>query len=353
MNAAPPRFAPPDPASEYLFNELLDSVYEAILITDAQGHILRTNIQAVTFFGQDRERLLKCNVRELIYGLNEITFQQIVLALKDHRHILLDADCARTENKTFPAEVAVHRIYLTATPFLCFSIRDLSTRIEAEKRQTSLLERTLTEEKVRARLLTVNTLADEIQTPIDSLLADAESAHKATLVDFLRRLSAAMEALRNHAPLPETASSAGPRYTLDIRPAQPGQTPRILIADDEIAIRQVFSNALRAEFPDLEIDLAFNGRDAVETFGKGHHAVIILDIAMPIMNGEEAFFRIQRLCRDNRWPMPSVIFCTGFTPPESILEVVRTEKNHCYQPKPVPIETLVSTIRDCLAMRKA
>ena len=46
---------------------------------------------------------------------------------------------------------------------------------------------------------------------------------------------------------------------------------------------------------------------------------------MPIMNGEETFHETQAVCKEKNWEMPAVIFCTGYTPPESIREAIARE----------------------------
>jgi DNA-binding NarL/FixJ family response regulator len=67
---------------------------------------------------------------------------------------------------------------------------------------------------------------------------------------------------------------------------------RILLADDHVMVRQGFKMILAAQ-PDLEIvGEADNGREAVELAEKLQPDVVIMDVAMPDLNGIEATRRL-------------------------------------------------------------
>ncbi len=67
---------------------------------------------------------------------------------------------------------------------------------------------------------------------------------------------------------------------------------RILLADDHAVVRQGFKMILSAQ-PDMEIvGEAGNGRDAVELCEKLQPDVVVMDVAMPELNGIEATRRL-------------------------------------------------------------
>jgi len=67
---------------------------------------------------------------------------------------------------------------------------------------------------------------------------------------------------------------------------------KILLADDHALVRQGFRMILEAQ-PDMEIvGQASNGREAVELGEKLHPDVVVMDVAMPELNGIEATRRL-------------------------------------------------------------
>jgi two-component system, NarL family, response regulator NreC len=67
---------------------------------------------------------------------------------------------------------------------------------------------------------------------------------------------------------------------------------RILLADDHAVVRQGFKMILDAQ-PDMEIvGEAANGREVIALAGEVHPDVVIMDVAMPELNGIEATRRL-------------------------------------------------------------
>jgi two-component system, cell cycle sensor histidine kinase and response regulator CckA len=124
---------------------------------------------------------------------------------------------------------------------------------------------------------------------------------------------------------------------------------RVLIVDDERTILRLFEMILTSAFPEVKIDMANNGAEAVEKFGSGHHGVILMDLHMPVMDGQEAFGRIEKLCKEQHWEMPSVVFCTGFDPSDMARNAVLENPAHCLLSKPVSMQILVETVKSRLA----
>lgn len=120
---------------------------------------------------------------------------------------------------------------------------------------------------------------------------------------------------------------------------------RILVVDDEDAIRRVFKLVLAQAIPQALIDLAANGAKGLEAFQLGHHSVILMDISMPVMDGEVAFQRIKEHCDNELWMMPSVIFCTGYNPSPALRSIVAGNAKHCMLQKPTRNQVLIETIK--------
>jgi PAS domain S-box-containing protein len=119
------------------FRQLLQSVYDAAIITDMDGNIISVNERAVQFFHCDVERLTSLHVTNLISGSDELLMETICQSLKDDRFILIQAYCLRDDDSVFPAEVSVNLIKLSDQDYLSFFIRDVTLRKEAEERLRS------------------------------------------------------------------------------------------------------------------------------------------------------------------------------------------------------------------------
>ena len=68
---------------------------------------------------------------------------------------------------------------------------------------------------------------------------------------------------------------------------------RVLIVDDEPAVRAALDRALRLD--EYEIELAADGREALDRLADARQDAIVLDVAMPGIDGLEA-------CRRRRCP---------------------------------------------------
>ena len=124
---------------------------------------------------------------------------------------------------------------------------------------------------------------------------------------------------------------------------------RILIVDDEECIVYLFRTILSSSFGDLEIDVARNGMQAVESFRANRPDMLLLDLHMPIMDGFSAYNAIESLCAREGWHLPSVVFCTGFAPPDKLSAVLQSHPGHGFLPKPVSPDELVGAIEPRLS----
>ncbi|MCK5529058.1 MAG: response regulator, partial [Kiritimatiellae bacterium] len=64
---------------------------------------------------------------------------------------------------------------------------------------------------------------------------------------------------------------------------------KLLIVDDDDSIVSLFQAVLQLMFSDVEIDIARNGLQAVESFRSKQHGVVLMDLNMPVMGGFTAY----------------------------------------------------------------
>ncbi len=83
-------------------------------------------------------------------------------------------------------------------------------------------------------------------------------------------------------------------------------TGGILLVEDDQPVADALAYLLRAA--GYRVDLAYNGREALEKVAAGEYDLIICDVRMPVMDGE-AFYRELRRSRPSL--SQRIVFCTG------------------------------------------
>jgi CheY-like chemotaxis protein len=86
---------------------------------------------------------------------------------------------------------------------------------------------------------------------------------------------------------------------------------RVLVVDDEQSVRTLVSLSL--EGPDCKVEAFCDGRDALEALSDERPDLILLDVGLPGMRGDEV---LRRLRADRRTASIPVVLLTGLEPPE-------------------------------------
>lgn len=135
---------------------------------------------------------------------------------------------------------------------------------------------------------------------------------------------------------PSWVSSNKPRRSKKTRP------PLVLVVDDYEDTRLIYAETLR--FAGFDVAEAENGQDAIELATKIAPDVVIMDLAMPVMDGWEA---TRRLKSDPRTRDIHVVAVTGHAEPEH--RVLASEAG-CddFVSKPLLPQHLVSRIKTYL-----
>jgi len=131
---AKPHKDPQNPA--VLSNELIsffDGIYDAALLTDMKGNVVDANVRAVQFFGYSREHFSSSSIGDIITGIGGTIVATINNNLRNNQFTLLQTDCRRKDGTRFHAEISTSLIHLSREPLLCFFVRDVSVRRDAEE----------------------------------------------------------------------------------------------------------------------------------------------------------------------------------------------------------------------------
>jgi PAS domain S-box-containing protein len=114
------------------YNELLQNIYDAALVSDVSGRVVDANIRAVDHFLFSKEELRELSVFDVISGLDPAQMQTVVETLENERYVLItSAYCLRKGGTYFIAEISVTKLQL-GTLHLCFFIRDITLRKQQE-----------------------------------------------------------------------------------------------------------------------------------------------------------------------------------------------------------------------------
>jgi len=120
---------------------------------------------------------------------------------------------------------------------------------------------------------------------------------------------------------------------------------KILIADDEQEVRFLFKALLRNRLSDSRIDMVINGAEAVNACRTGNYDVLLMDVRMPVQDGYRACLEIQEICRQENLKMPFVIFCTGFTLPKEIEQLITDNTHYALLRKPATPEQIIDILK--------
>ena len=80
----------------------------------------------------------------------------------------------------------------------------------------------------------------------------------------------------------------------------PQQCDRVLVVDDAANLRELLTLLLEAEDDFVVVGAAADGAQAVEKAAELLPDVVLLDLAMPVMDGLEALPELRRLLPDSR-----------------------------------------------------
>ncbi len=177
------------------FFRLLESIYDAVLITTTSGQILECNERASEFFMMTPKALSQFNVVGLISGATESLISVIQKNLIDNKYTLVEARCKRSDGTSFPSEIAVNKIELDRHGQFCFFVRDITVRQQSQQALEDAVERLQAHD--RARMEFVSNVSHELRTPLTSMIYAVNNMLRGVVgpmpdkaVDYLERLQA-------------------------------------------------------------------------------------------------------------------------------------------------------------------
>lgn len=111
-----------------LYYQLMNGLYDVILVLDEDGHVIDCNVRSEQIFGYSPDDLWNMPIDKMVYGMNSRMFNLLKKNLGIKQHILIDARCFRSNGTSFLAEIGVSTIQLTRTGNVVFAIRNIERR---------------------------------------------------------------------------------------------------------------------------------------------------------------------------------------------------------------------------------
>ena len=94
-------------------------------------------------------------------------------------------------------------------------------------------------------------------------------------------------------------------------PTPDTKTRRVLLLDDDHQILDLYKLLLPQMLPNCAFTITDNGIQALDGFNLCPYDVVVSDIDMDFINGDDVFKQIQQICQARNIPLPRFIFCSG------------------------------------------
>lgn len=118
---------------------------------------------------------------------------------------------------------------------------------------------------------------------------------------------------------------------------------KILIVDDEKLICEAFQDVLQED--QHEVDVAYDGLEALQKIQGKTYDLIFLDVLMPRMEGREVFEKARRISGT------PIAFMSGYMPRHKEKEVLKLGAVACLR-KPIDLEQVKGLIEAVASGRK-
>jgi CheY-like chemotaxis protein len=323
-----------------LFSHYLDP---SLVVDSTTGEILECNLAAVRFLRLKRDQLLGLSLAQLASTDGDAWLTNFLEAIRVHGQVSARMILRIGNGGSARAEVCADSVDTPEGSLILLTLQGEGARGESgEGGGVQVAELT-------HRLNAIRELFYGLNNPIQELLSTLELKGNLRLLRVVEETTSILRQLRHiekpTAPLvpADPTPRAGPRGA---KPCTPGS---ILIVDDELSVRNLFHNILQRGIPNITLEMAGGGTEALAAFQQWHHEVILLDLSMPQVCGESVYVQLQTHCRLQHWQMPTIIICTGYDGSKTIQRVINEDPRHTYMFKPVPRDELITVVNRCLS----
>ena len=136
VSARLPRPGAPSFAKEAGFDYkfIFDSLYDAVLVTDAKGVVSSFNGRALDLFGYSQAGSLKgIELKQLLGGVTDSFLQNVAATVGAGRHMRVQAFAYRLDGQMAAVEIVIGPARENSADSLLFLLRDIQARYHAEQ----------------------------------------------------------------------------------------------------------------------------------------------------------------------------------------------------------------------------
>lgn len=341
--------------SERRFRTLVASAPDALVGADRDGRIVIVNEQTTALFGYTREELLAATVEDLLPADLRVAHagHRAAYAVNARTRAMgsgLELAALRKDGTEFPVDVSLATIDTDDGPVVTAFVRDITERKRAEEATLQIQETAIRRKQaleindsvvqgIAAAVLALE--AGDALTAVRSLRATLDAARR-RMGDLLAEQTvgdrlAAGDLVRAH---PAAVLPAG---VIEPRPSAPATVPdpiRVLIADDTEDFRMLLRYALVGSRGFEVVGEAGNGAEAVLGAKELRPDVVLLDLAMPVMDGLQALPAIRAVS-----PASKIVVLSGYDR-EQLAPAVRALEPDGYVEKGASTGSLISMLRE-------
>jgi len=307
--------------SEERFRAYLEAAPDATVIVDSAGRIVLVNEQTERVFGYRRDELVGLPVETLLperlRGVHVRDRAGYVAAPRCRRMGAgLELLARHRDGSEFPVDVSLSPLPAEAGPGVCAAVRDVTERRQAEDARRRLRDfrrqQALEMNDNVVQGLAVASYAldagdpDGARTSLRHTLDTARQMIGALLVEEPQAAVAPGDLVRARpaaVPCDAALESAAEMRT--------GDAVRVVLADDTRAVRTLLRIALETKMGFEVVGEATNGQEAIDICREQKPDVVLLDLAMPVVDGLEAIPRIRQASPDTR-----IVVLSGYGDPQ-------------------------------------
>ena len=119
------------PTQRDLYRNLMDALYDAVLLVDEKGHVVDSNKRVEQTFGYTPGEMWDMSLQQLIKGFGQHVLVQLAEPLHERRPVIIDGRGIRKDGSLFSAEITVGRVKLGRSENILMAVRDIGKRILA------------------------------------------------------------------------------------------------------------------------------------------------------------------------------------------------------------------------------